>query len=87
MNKLMKIFLPINLVFVIFSVSIYFFAEGFEFYAFLPLATGFLLSLILIVPKEYKIIRFFVWLWLALLWIPLTIIVIWITFRIFILQN
>ena len=67
------IFLPINAVSIILFGYIYYFTEGWSFYAFFLLITGFLLSLIFTVPKKKKIIRLTVWLSLAFLWIPLVL--------------
>jgi len=70
MDKLMKIFLPINIVSILTCTIIYNLTELPYVYAWFPLPLAFLISLILTVPKKYSIIRFFIWLWLATFFFP-----------------
>ena len=65
MDKLMKTFVPINIVSILVCAIIYNFTELSDVYAWLPLPLGFLISLILTLDKEkFRILRFFVWVWL-----------------------
>ena len=64
MDKMIKIFLPINLGTILFALIIYNFTELPYIYTFYPIPLAFLVSLILIVPNSQTIIRFFIWAWL-----------------------
>ena len=64
MDKLIKIFLPINLGTIILALIIYNFTELPFIYTVYPIPLTFLVSLILIVPNSQSIIRLFIWLWL-----------------------
>ena len=67
MDKLMKTFVPINIVSILICAIIYNFTGLSDVYAWLPLPLGFLISLILTLDKEkFRIVRFFVWAWLLL---------------------
>jgi len=64
MDKLIKIFLPINLGTILLALIIYNFTELPFIYTVYPIPLTFLVSLILIVPHSQSIIRLFIWLWL-----------------------
>ncbi len=64
MDKLIKIFLPINLGTILLALIIYNFTELPFIYTVYPIPLTFLVSLILIVPNSQSIIRLFIWLWL-----------------------
>ena len=64
MDKLIKIFLPINLGIILLALIIYNFTELPFIYTVYPIPLTFLVSLILIVPNSQSIIRLFIWLWL-----------------------
>jgi len=64
MNKITKIFLPINFGVIVLALFIYNFTELPYAYVFYPIPLAFLISLILVVPKSQVIIRLFIWAWL-----------------------
>ena len=64
MDKLIKIFLPINLGTILLALIIYNFTELPFIYTVYPIPLTFLVSLILIVPGDQAITRLFVWVWL-----------------------
>ena len=64
MDKLIKIFLPINLGTILLALIIYNFTDLPFIYTVYPIPLTFLVSLILIVPNSQSIIRLFIWLWL-----------------------
>lgn len=64
MDKLIKIFLPINLGTILLSLMVYNFTELPFIYTVYPIPLTFLVSLILIVPSSQSIIRLFIWIWL-----------------------
>ena len=64
MDKLIKIFLPINLGTILLALIIYNFTDLPFIYTVYPIPLTFLVSLILIIPNSQSIIRLFVWLWL-----------------------
>jgi hypothetical protein len=69
MRKITIIFLPINLGTIVLALFAYNFTELPYVYTFYPIPLAFLISLILVVPKTQKIIRFFIWGWLVLYFI------------------
>ena len=64
MDKIIKIFLPINLGTILLALIIYNFTDLPFIYTVYPIPLTFLDSLILIVPNSQSIIRLFIWLWL-----------------------
>ena len=64
MDKLIKIFLPINLGTILLALMVYNFTELPFIYTVYPIPLTFLVSLILIVPSSQSIIRLFIWIWL-----------------------
>ena len=64
MDKIIKVFLPINLGTIILALVIYNFSELPFIYTVYPIPLTFLVSLILILPSSQSIIRLFIWIWL-----------------------
>ena len=64
MNKIIKIFLPINLATIVLALLIYNFTQLPFIYTVYPIPLTFLVSLILVLPNDQAIIRLFVWIWL-----------------------
>ncbi len=64
MDKLIKIFLPINLGTILLALMVYNFTQLPFIYTVYPIPLTFLVSLILIVPSSQSIIRLFIWIWL-----------------------